>query len=115
MLQFLDFAKNYKTYAIVAVGIGSGLYAHFTGHDLPQYVDWIFMLAGLGTTRSAISRQSKVAADDVAVLVQQVLSNLTVPEAQGTNLPANVPPKPTPPGSDEKAITDSLNAAQVKK
>ena len=77
-MKFLDWTSGWKTYATVAVGIGTGV-AQYYGYHIPTWVDIILGFAGLGTARLAISKQSAKTAEDVAVLVSQVLAQVTVP------------------------------------
>lgn len=77
-MKFLNWTDGWKTYATVAVGIGTGV-AQYYGYHIPGYVDVILGFLGIGTARLAISKQSAKTAEDVAILVSQVLSQITVP------------------------------------
>lgn len=128
MTSLIDFQKNKKTYIVVVIGIVLGAYQAYTGHDLPSYVNWGLMFLGLGTTRMAITNQSKTAAMDIMALVNNVLSTVTVTNTETTTpAPTTVATgdivkvneqkivigQPSPASQTEESITAALNKAQV--
>jgi hypothetical protein len=119
-MKFLNFAKGWKTYATVAVGISLGLYQWYTGHDVPSYAYMILGFAGLGFHRSALQGETQATAEAVSGLITDVLSQVTTTAPQEPLQTISVPGgtqvtlgKPTPPGASEEAVTAALNSAQV--
>lgn len=139
--SFIDWTKGKKTYLMVAVGVGTGLYQYFTGHDVPGYIYFVEGLLGLGAARSALAGQTKDTAVAVASLIDDVLNQVTVTTTTTAPTPAVIPTapskvsvgskvaipatagstvtevtvgKPSPKGVDEHAITEALNDAQLK-
>ena len=85
-MTLIDFARGYRTYAVVAVGIALGIVegldsAHVTNVQIPAFVNWLVVFLGMGTTRMAVAAQSAQAAKDLAQLAETVLAKLAVPPA----------------------------------
>lgn len=121
-MKLLDYTKGWKTYATVVLGLGVGVYAAVTGHDIPVWGYAILGFAGLGFHRSALSNQAQIATTDVLSLVQAVLAQVSTPDTlPSTNLPVRlvgavepiVVGQPTPTSIPEEEVTKSLNKAQV--
>lgn len=77
-MTFLNFAKGYKTYATVAVGVALGV-AQGMGYDVPTWADWVIGFMGLGFHRMAIQNQSRIVEEQVAVLIKAIEDQITVP------------------------------------
>lgn len=79
-MQFLSWTSGWKTYVTVIVGVGFGL-ADYFNYPIPhlQTIEIVLGFMGIGFGRMAISGQSKQTAQDLGVLIQNVLSQVTVP------------------------------------
>lgn len=89
-MKFLDPKTGWRTYAVVAVGIGLGI-ADYFGVHVPSYVDWGLTFLGLGTLRAGVKTQTAQTAAQIAQLAELVLQNITVPDpakdATGNTIP----------------------------
>lgn len=122
-MKFIDFAKNKKTYAVVLVGLGCGIYQWYTGHDLPSYVDWGLGFLGLASLRHSVQTQTQTAAEAAAKLVSTVLDQITIPDTVIVPAPTQtvltkgdviVIGQPSPKTVSEHDVTEALNGAQLK-
>lgn len=79
MKRLLDFSKNKKTYAVVAVGIALGIADAF-GYHVPSYVEWGLAFLGLGTMRSSLKNHSAETTKAVVSLIQEALKDVSEEE-----------------------------------
>lgn len=118
MKRLLEFSKNKKTYAVVAVGLALGV-ADALGYHVPSYVEWGLAFLGLGTVRSSIKNHSAETSRAMLELVQEVLNNVTTEEPEPKinpdqlQLPIENKVEVTP--KDESEITKQLNLRSIGK
>lgn len=126
-MKFKSLKSGWKTYATVAVGIGFGV-AQAYGVHIPTWVDIILGFAGIGFGRMAISSQAEESTVAIQKLVQDVLTQVSVPDNVQTPVVVNdasrgltvgqtvVIGKPSPMGqtpAESHAETEALNSAQI--
>lgn len=92
-MQFLTWKNGWKTYATVVLGIGFGVADsfHYTIPHL-QTLEVVLGFMGIGFGRMAITNQSKMTAQALTLLVQDVLQQVTVPTTV-TTVTTTTPPK----------------------
>lgn len=76
-----DFLYNKKTYLVVVLGLVAGVLGFF-GIPIPEFVWEGLALLGLTTQRAAIAKiqhQATVTADDLKLLVKDVLEEVKQP------------------------------------
>jgi hypothetical protein len=78
-MKLLPPKTGWKTYAVVAIGIGLGI-AQQQGVHVPGWVDWLLSFLGLGALRHAVTSQSAKSAAALEALGQTVFQAITVPD-----------------------------------
>ena len=101
-MRFIKLTTGYKTYAVVAVGLVLGIIqgldaAHVANIPIPDWVNWVLLFAGMGTTRLAVTQAAATATQNLVRLATVMLDTLSdqiaqgPPAARGPSLPRNLP------------------------
>lgn len=92
-MQFISWKNGWKTYATVVIGVGVGV-ADYFNYPIPhiQGIEVVLGFMGIGFGRMAITNQSKITAQALSTLLQDVLQQVTVPTTV-TTVTTTTPPK----------------------
>lgn len=114
----LDFAKNKKTYAAVAVGLVIGVINALdsngvTAIHIPGWFNWIIGFCGLGALRAGVQNSAQQTTNDIANLFMLVRGQLDPSPA--VIKVQQVAQTPAYNSASETEKTDLLNESQLKK
>lgn len=83
-MKFVEFGPNKRTYAMVIVALALGVADRF-GITIPWLVTWALKFLGQVDLREAIRAKAKESADDIVVLVEDILAQVTIPEEKAVD------------------------------